>query len=151
METRKRAWGNQYRTTVVCIDSYDGGIPSGRFYNPYLTQGEGFGSLIEFLKKMDQALNDMLFPQSYTGARAFAPAQHSFPDSPPSTSSMRKGHLATFCLRIYFRRNASWQGSVSWLEGRKEESFRSALELMFLMDSALSGKMSAKGRSALSV
>ena len=46
----------------------------------------------------------------------------------------------TFAVRILFRQNASWQGSVTWLEGNREESFRSVLELIFLMDSALSGR-----------
>ncbi|MBQ2819515.1 MAG: hypothetical protein IKM67_05230 [Clostridia bacterium] len=53
---------------------------------------------------------------------------------------MRKGRLATFSIRLMFRQNASWQGSVSWLEGSSEETFRSALELIFLMKSALDSK-----------
>lgn len=40
-------------------------------------------------------------------------------------------------MRILFRQNASWQGSVLWREGGQEERFRSALELVLLMDSAL--------------
>lgn len=55
---------------------------------------------------------------------------------------MREGRCATFAVRVLFRQNASWQGSVSWLEGSREESFRSALELAFLMDSALMTKVS---------
>jgi len=42
--------------------------------------------------------------------------------------------------RILFRQNASWQGSVVWVEGRQEERFRSALELVLLMDSALTAQ-----------
>ena len=49
----------------------------------------------------------------------------------------RRGALATFRLRILFRQNSSWQGFVSWVEGRQEESFRSTLELLMLLDSAL--------------
>ena len=40
-------------------------------------------------------------------------------------------------VRVIFRQNASWQGSVSWLEGRRDESFRSVLELLMLLNSAL--------------
>ena len=40
-------------------------------------------------------------------------------------------------MRILFRQNASWQGSVTWLEGGRDESFRSVLELLLLMHSAL--------------
>lgn len=47
------------------------------------------------------------------------------------------GKLATFYVRILFRQNASWQGTVLWSEGGQEERFRSALELALLLDSAL--------------
>jgi hypothetical protein len=46
-------------------------------------------------------------------------------------------------VRVLFRQNASWQGSVTWMEGRQEESFRSALELLLLMKSALDQKQEA--------
>ncbi|MCI9263720.1 MAG: hypothetical protein HFF06_04025 [Oscillospiraceae bacterium] len=49
----------------------------------------------------------------------------------------RTGELATFDIRILFRQNSSWQGSVLWQEGDREESFRSVLELVLLMDSAM--------------
>ena len=35
-----RIRGNEYRTTVVCVDSYEKGVLAGRFYNPYLETGE---------------------------------------------------------------------------------------------------------------
>ena len=41
-------------------------------------------------------------------------------------------------MRVIFRQNASWQGSVTWLEEEKEENFRSVLELVLLMHSATS-------------
>ena len=50
---------------------------------------------------------------------------------------MRRGNLATFAVRIMFRRNSSWQGSVTWMEGDQQENFRSVLELLLLIDSAL--------------
>lgn len=43
----------------------------------------------------------------------------------------------TFCVRIYFCQNASWQGSIQWLEGRKTLFFRSMLEMSMLMFGAL--------------
>lgn len=52
-------------------------------------------------------------------------------------SRVRREKLATFYVRILFRQNASWQGTVLWSEGSQEERFRSALELALLLDSAL--------------
>ena len=51
----------------------------------------------------------------------------------------QKGKKATFLIRILFRQHASWQGSVTWLEGGGEQTFRSVMELIHLMDSALGG------------
>jgi hypothetical protein len=45
--------------------------------------------------------------------------------------------LSTFAVRVMFRQNASWQGSVTWVEGKREEQFRSVLELLLLVKSAL--------------
>lgn len=44
---------------------------------------------------------------------------------------------ATFTVEIRFTRNATWQGYVSWLEGRKRQCFRSELELLKLMAEAV--------------
>ncbi len=134
---REKLRGNEYRTTVVCVDTYENRTPVGRLYNPSC-EGETFESLVEFLFKTDDLLNEMRFPQSFTAARTFSPALTRNAEAPPG-DERQKGKLATFALRILFRQNASWQGSVSWLEGGKEQSFRSVLELIFLMDSALTG------------
>ena len=57
-----RIRGNEYRTTVVCVDSYEKGVLAGRFYNPYLETGEHFESLVQFLKQMEVVLDNMNLP-----------------------------------------------------------------------------------------
>ena len=136
-----RALGAQYRTTTVCVDSYDNGVLRGRFYNPWMEEGRPFVSMTGFLLEMEQAMDRMDFPKSFTAVRTFAPLPSALPSA--GEGGFRPGCAATFEVRILFRQNASWQGSVTWLEGRMEQSFRSALELIFLMDSALSQKLQA--------
>ena len=43
----------------------------------------------------------------------------------------------TFVVEVIDQQNASWQGSVNWINTGKKENFRSALELIRLIDSAL--------------
>jgi hypothetical protein len=43
----------------------------------------------------------------------------------------------TFVVDIKYRQNHTWQGVVKWVEQKKELPFRSALELIKLMDSAM--------------
>lgn len=131
----EKSHNDTYRTTLVCIDEYKDGIPKGRFYNSFLGQGRRFAGVMEFLYQMEDVLEAMEFPKAYTVTRSFSkkpPPSAAFPDG-----ERPKGKEATFCLRVLFRQNASWQGSLTWLEGKKEESFRSVLELILLMNSAL--------------
>lgn len=132
--------GNAYRATAVCVDSYADGVLCGRFYNPALSGGQEFRSMMQFLLGMEQLLDGMNFPQPFMETRSFGtfPAEENV--SAAAEPEAQQGKLATFSVRVIFRQNASWQGSVLWLEGRREESFRSALELVLLMNSALKGK-----------
>ena len=130
-----RACGAEYRTTTVCIDSYDDGILQGRFYNPFLKGGKPFLGLMQLLREMEAALDDMDFPKAYTATRTFAPPTEG--RELCAAHEPQAGKLGTFSLRILFRQNSSWQGSVMWLEGQQERSFRSVLELVMLMDTAL--------------
>jgi len=45
---------------------------------------------------------------------------------------------SVFFIQITSTQNASWQGTITWADGRKAENFRSALELIKLIDSAVS-------------
>lgn len=130
-----RIYGNEYRVTTVCVDHYHRGAVSGRLYHSYLPDGAEFASLLEFFREMEDLLDEMSFPQSFTAVRSFSEPPPRL-EKPPGPA-VQEGRCGTFLLRILFRQNASWQGSVTWLEGHREESFRSALELSLLMDSAL--------------
>lgn len=44
----------------------------------------------------------------------------------------------TFMIAIKDDQNESWQGTIEWIEKGQQENFRSALELVRLMDSAMS-------------
>lgn len=44
----------------------------------------------------------------------------------------------TFVIRIERRQNATWQGVVQWLDGRREQRFRSVLELIYLLEEVVS-------------
>ena len=48
-----------------------------------------------------------------------------------------KKHRGTFIVEVCCRENASWQGKVTWADKGRSQYFRSALELLKLMDQAL--------------
>ena len=136
MQTKQ--WGNEYRTTSVCIDSYENQVMVGRFYNPCYPEEVRFHGVMDFLKKIDNMLDQMNFPQAFTSVRTFAKMPMQISKEVPEEKT-QKGNIATFSMRVLFRQNTSWQGSLTWLEGEREESFRSVLELLLLLDSAVAG------------
>ena len=59
--------------------------------------------------------------------------------------SVQKEGKATFVIRVLYRQNATWQGTVHWVEENKDSSFRSELELMHLIESANKRRMAPEG------
>ena len=139
---QRKMWGNEYRSTRICIDEYVDRVPVGRFYNPYCPEGVQFKGVVELLVKMEDMLNCMQFPQAFLRLRSFAEVNMPNEEKTPGPEIPHKGTCATFDVCILFRQNASWQGTVAWLEGEKSENFRSVMELITLMNSALCVKSS---------
>ena len=131
----QQIWAGENRKMTVCVDSYEDGILKGRFYNPY-REMERFESLMQFLLGVESVLEEQQIPQSYTSVRKFSEL---IPAGKGSVASgrIRKGAKATFEVQVLFRQHTSWQGVIIWRERKMEQSFRSVLELVMLMDSAL--------------
>ena len=45
--------------------------------------------------------------------------------------------VGTFEISVKFMQNATWQGQIHWIERNQKQHFRSALEMLKLMDEAL--------------
>lgn len=132
---QKKATGNEYRTSIVCVDSYDSQIMIGKICNPF-SQAICFHGAMNFLERMEELLNAMQCPQSFMAARSLSePIRRPVPR--PMDTRAKEGACATFAIQILFRQNASWQGTATWLEGERTENFRSALELLLLMNGVL--------------
>lgn len=127
-----------YKSSVVCINGYESRVLSGWIFNPYLESPISFRSTMEFIKGMNTLMEELKFPQSFSEKREFCSLRKAMPKvAAPTDFVPQKGRLATFSIRIMFRQNASWQGKLAWKEGKKEENFRSVLELLLLIDSVL--------------
>ena len=134
---QNRAISSEYHTTTICVDTYEAGQFTGRLYNPWFPQAVPVRSVMELLLFLDHVLDGMDFPQEFMAKRTFQPRKAVVVPSCPAGEPV--GRAATFSIRVLFRQNASWQGRVVWREGNRSETFRSALELLFLMHSALDG------------
>lgn len=73
-----------------------------------------------------------------------------FTTAKPAADSRTEGQgkaeaMAVFQLNVMFRQNATWQGSLLWVDEGQEAHFRSVLELLRLMHSVLTSVQEAEG------
>ena len=105
----------------VCVDAYPNRVLQGRLQSAAWVGEMPFVSLMDFFKQVEHLLDEQLPPQAFTTMRRFGPVV-----KPEKThgevEQSASGKLATFYVRILFRQNASWQGTVLWSEGGQEET-----------------------------
>lgn len=150
----------------ICIDANCKGELTGRFYNKYSRGPVLFGDVNDLLIRMDQLMDRIDFPQASMRNRKFAckskgslPAGNIAGNLQPGQGRRDRrcvrddrrdaevkttdeilnemGRRATFLVNVQYRQNATWQGKVLWAETGESCHFRSALELLKLMDGAL--------------
>ena len=120
------------------IYSYSDKNVIGSLSNLFLDDDLPFQNLTQMLFGIEHILDTTQFPQ-----QSLIPRSFSLPDSAvkqgqelhPDTGD--KKVISTFKLSVLFRQNASWQGTLVWLDESSEVQFRSALELVQLLDSVL--------------
>lgn len=135
----------------ICVDEWMDGPPKGRILNACFPDELEFVGLGQMLLEMDWLCDQLRISQSYMELRQSSPRRgrrHSavdwnhgdYAESVKSADDLwlRFGSAHVFSVRIQYRMHATWQGMVQ-LGGRsgKQVPFRSALELITLMDGAL--------------
>ncbi len=125
---------HEQKSFLVRVLSYEDKRPAGVILGPQLDWAISFSGLTQLLLAVDRPPG-LEVPAE---ADAFLAPVRKKKRRTAARPPFRRPALATFSLRILFYQNASWQGNVHWLEKNKTISFRSALELIVLFDSALS-------------
>ena len=121
--------------TIRTTSCHNGSI-SGTFYHPVAGENGAFSSLLELILKIDNRLNEEETPQAFSAIRSFCPPQMLWVADEKSAGQRRKS-IGVFAVHVMFRRNATWQGTVTWVEGNQSRHFRSVLELVNLINSAV--------------
>lgn len=62
--------------------------------------------------------------------------------------SQKKKEKQTFIVEVIDHQKCTWQGQVHWIQGNKKVSFRSVMELLHLMDSAITPEDSVEPEEA---
>lgn len=129
----------------VCVDAWAGGEVTGRLYHCYSKQPEPIGRTSDVLDSIDRLCDRLNYPARTQQPRHFGPARPKpqttqkkvEPQMTRQELAEQKGKMATFVVHVMYRQHSTWQGSVTWAETGEKANFRSALELIKLMDSAM--------------
>lgn len=125
--------------TVLSIENCE---IAGYFYSPFFDRYSKFSSAMEFLVQMNSLFDDLQFPQSSVEYRTFKSKRgrngsRERDESTMSETIQNENAQAKFVVHVQFRQNATWQGTIEWVDGNKTQCFRSALEMLKLMEDAL--------------
>lgn len=129
---------------VLCVDSRGGENIKGKLYHGYSKEGIPFIGYEEIVRIAEKFFNALGFPYMGTSDRDINGHIHSYTKKEGMARVLkdeemleRHGDMGTFVIRVQHRQHSSWQGRVTWLEEDKSVYFRSALELIKIIDGAL--------------
>lgn len=132
---------------LVCIDGRKDCDYTGYLWNPYYKSPTQFFGMFEMIKQMEKIMDDFYFPEPAFSFQPFHQSKNCHLNKKKIREVHRfmsddifkeqSGEQATFVVHVQFRQNATWQGSIEWLEEKTNRKFRSMLEMMKLMDEAL--------------
>ena len=130
----------------VCVNKTDGGVMAGEVINPFMPKALPFADIAEMLSSLELVMDTLGFPQKYHQHRTFRPAMPQEREEreggairymDEKSFEKTSGKKSTFIVQVQFRQNATWQGTITWTEKKKEQRFRSTLEMIKLMSDAV--------------
>ena len=145
----------------ICVDNVEGREFDGRVYNTTSPTATYFAGVSELLSVLDAYYDEINYPQASTRTRGFikrprvqtVSGQSDGEDGNEDGSEVdtmavtpqqgsigvmaQRGTKATFVVQVQYRQNATWQGNILWTEKNITQNFRSALELLKLIDGSL--------------
>lgn len=140
----------------VGVYLFSGGQPSGTLRASGSEEALPFRGLMELMFTIECMLDSMNFPQAYFEYRSFSGKCAALAEKKRQNEvreymeGMEKEFMddektprSTFVVDVLFRQNATWQGTISWVDKKQTKRFRSSLELMKLIDEALETEFGA--------
>jgi hypothetical protein len=124
---------------VLHITSYEAKNFRGWVYNEHFQKKIQFFDLCGMLNAMESLYDTLSFPQATFQSRHFGKVKKSKIIAGEAVNQMEieEKDRATFVVHVKFRQNATWQGTIQWVDTNKTQSFRSTLEMIKLIDEAL--------------
>jgi len=127
----------------ICVDYVNYPEFGGSIYHCHSPSAVKFNDIIQLIAIMEDFFDSLKIPQASNKLRSFTrrstkPQRLKNEVLAMSIQDIRKkrGGEGTFIVHVQYRQNTTWQGNVFWAEKNVTRNFRSALELLKLIDSA---------------
>jgi hypothetical protein len=130
---------------IIRVTSVNNATWQGKVEHVHSGQAYHYQSLLELVNQIHYKLETFDYPQSDTQLRSWG--EDTFFDIIPGklVSEQTKEQenplpagSSTFLVRILYRQNTTWQGTIQSLDKKKTVPFRSLLELVMLINEAVS-------------
>ncbi len=139
----------------VCVDDNKDADYQGLIYHQYADEPISFNGIADMILEMENLFDEWDFPQRGLAERKFDKKKENHKRPVPETEDdklkieiisdthgvrnvqNKKGKLGTFVIQVVFRQDASWQGHVIYQEDNEKLDFNSALELIKIIDRAV--------------
>lgn len=128
-------WPEYAATMILCFDRWENDMAIGSLWTFFQSTPIPFHGLDNLLFIMDAMMDQAEQPMSWMERRHIKERARPHPDRRTQIQnllSFRPGLLSTVSVRIYTRQHATMQGTLR-VEGNREVSFRSGLELLYLL------------------
>ncbi len=131
---------------VVCIDrDHPGFALEGRLWHSYSEEPVLFNDLGCMVLWMEDFFDKLNYPHREVNRRAFLPddtylllkREERIKIMSDETLLGKHGDVGTFIVRVQHRQNNSMQGRITWMEQDRTVLFRSAWEMIRLIEEAV--------------
>lgn len=143
MQEEQSRFSNYCTQMSVCIEQRENYDYQGVLIHDATGRAWRFCSIVQMIQIYESFCNSIGYPQSTHQLRSLSEKPRdgrkgleelALPDEEVPL------HKPTFVIQLKYRQNASWQGSIRWIEGNVERNFRSMLELLKLIEGAIGSK-----------
>jgi len=137
----------------IYLATYGEGQLRGELHSRYLSEPYVFADMINMIHKMEDLFDTNGFPQAFLSTRSFDDGKRGkMKRKVERNGAISKDDQTTpisakcsFDVTVRFRQNATWQGQIFWVERNVRQDFRSVLEMLKLMDEAMTDGDDSEG------
>lgn len=132
--TAKEVQGKGLHTCQIAVDSCTGKSFAGRVMNASVNYTQHFAGSLELARAME----NVVAPSAPDPTGGKGRKRRKLVRNKTWNAYQKGGAKASFLVRVLFQEHGTWQGIIYWREGGEPQRFRSFMELLMLLEAALS-------------